>query len=112
MSMFPDVTGIDNMNNGCENAAELRSYWVTIYVQNNVIFVLRARGLVIELASASPYYVCRSGWRFQHTFPRQNRTKRPEAQGVHMQIKLFNSAVAVFLQVYEDSMNYARRKKS
>ncbi len=87
MSMFPDVTGIDNMYNICENAAELRSYWVMIYAQKQVIFALHARGLVIELASASPYYVCRSRSRFQRTFPRQNRMKRIGAQGAHMPIR-------------------------
>ena len=31
--MFSDDTGIDNMNNQCENPAEFRSCWVTKYVK-------------------------------------------------------------------------------
>ena len=81
-----------------------------MYVQRGVIFVLRARGLVIELASASPYYICGSQSRFQRTFPRQNRMKRIEAQGAQWLITDFLLSGGGFLTRYEEAKKYTRRE--
>ena len=110
MSMIPDDRGIDDINKWCENAAQLRSSWVTIYVQKPVIFVLHARGLIIELSLASPYYVCRSLSRFQRAFPRQNRMKRREARGAHLPIHDSRLSGGGFLTRYEEPKKYTRRE--
>ena len=110
--MISDDTDIDNMKNQCENPAEIPSCLVTIYVQKVIIFVLVAMWLPIPPYVAFWYYLCMTQNAKQRSNPHQNRMLHQDAPGAHLQLQIFDSAVVGFLFAYEESMKYARRKKS
>ena len=87
--MFSDDTGIDNMNNQCENPAEFRSCWVTKYVKKITIFDPSAMCLPIPLSVAFKYYLCRSKNAKKRDHPRQNRMLHQDAPAAHLQTEDF-----------------------
>ena len=62
-----------------------------------MIFDLTAMCLPMPLSVAGRYYLCRSQTQFQRTFRRQNRMKRIEAQGVHLEIMVYRLSGGGFL---------------
>ena len=74
--MFSDDTGIDHMNNRCENPAELGSCLVTKYVKIVIIFDLTAMCHAIPLSLLFKNNVKMRQNANQRSNPRQNRTLR------------------------------------